>query len=164
MKNSDHKKFEKFHVEISKIWNFSDFFLFYLFQLLFFYAPHQKKFFRDSGHIYECSYSSLGAQKRCVWKRYSKNRFLGQKWLFLAQKPHQTISSDYQSSWNLSAGCYLVPSFTHNFKNWKKKAIRCPKTHKFFKETSYLGIVGCKTQVKFILESWNLYCTCIWLL
>ena len=51
-----------------------------------------------------------------------------------------------------------------NIKNLKKKAIRCPKTHKFFKETSYLGIVGCKTQIKFILESWNLYCTCIWLL
>ena len=86
MKNSDHKKFEKFHVEISKNWNFADFFLFYLFQLLFFYAPHQKNFFRDSGHIYECSYSSLGAQKRCVWKRYSKNRFFRPKMAIFGPK------------------------------------------------------------------------------
>ena len=108
----------------------------------------------------ECSYSSLGALKIGVWKRYSKNRFFRPKMPIFGPK---TLSNRLLRSPILMKSFSRVlfsPIIHPQFWKLKKKAIRCPKTQKIFKETSYLSIVGCKTQVEFILESWNLYCTC----
>ena len=100
------------------------------------------------------------SSKLIIWSAHTIQSFADISIL----KPCKPISYDHQTSCSLLKRCYLVPSFTHNRKNLKNHAIRCPKTFKVDKNPSYLGILGWKKLLKLIFESWNLYCKSIWLL
>ena len=80
------KKLKNFMKKWLKIEIFLIFASFFFKNFCFIPPPLKQKISNGLGHICECSYSSLGAQKRCVRKRYSKNRFFRPKMAIFGPK------------------------------------------------------------------------------
>ena len=101
--------------------------------------PLKQKISNGSGHICECSYSSLGALRECIWKRYSKNFFFAKNSCF-GQKNliplKLMITNAHQIFLN---GVFKSHYSSTILEIEKKNEITCPKTQNLSKNTKFLS-------------------------